>query len=200
MSRYDKQITDLERRVSNSVLVGQVSKVDHAKGRYRVKVGDLETDWIPMATRRAGNTSEYSSYEAGEQVVMASPSGDLSQAVVIGAVATGETQAADKGTTHRIKYPDGTVVEYDHEAKRYKMDVASGGSFEMNIGGGASVVGSGNGLTFTASKHTFQGDIEVNGDVQFNGSSVRHNSKNIGDTHRHQDVTPGPGNTGVPLA
>jgi phage baseplate assembly protein V len=148
--RYDKEITDLKRRVSNSVVVGVVSKVDHQKGRYRVKAGELESDWIPMATPRAGKTSIYSSFEEGEQVVLASPSGDLSQAVILGAVATGTTQAGDKGNLHRIKYPDGTVITYDHEAKKYTMDVAEGGSFALNIGGGVSFVAEGGKLTIKA--------------------------------------------------
>lgn len=185
--RYDKEITDLKRRVSNSVLVGKISSVDHEKGRYRVKAGELESDWIPMTTPRAGKTSHYSSFEEGEQVILASPSGDLSQAVIIGAVSTGETQAGDKGNLHRVKYPDGTVVEYDHEAKRYKMDVASGGSFELNIGGGASVVGSGGGLKLTAP-----------GAIELESAELKHNGKNIGDTHEHTGVVPGGGLSGPP--
>ena len=124
--------------------------VDHEKGRYRVKVGDLESDWVPMASPRAGKTSIYSSFEEGEQVVMASPSGDLSQGVVLAAIATGETQAGKKGNTHVIKYPDGTTVEYDHESHGYKMSVAAGGSFAMTIGGGVTFSASGGGMTIDA--------------------------------------------------
>jgi phage baseplate assembly protein V len=190
--RYDKEITDLKRRVSNSVLVGKISSVDHEKGRYRVTAGELESDWIPMTTPRAGKTSHYSSFEEGEQVILASPSGDLSQAVIIGAVSTGETQAGDKGNLHRVKYPDGTVVEYDHEAKRYKMDVASGGGFQLNIGGGASIVASGEGVTI-------KGNIKLEGPVEIVGASVTHNGKNIGDDHIHTGVLHGGDVSGPPV-
>jgi phage baseplate assembly protein V len=189
--RYDKEITDLKRRVSNSVLVGKISSVDHEKGRYRVTAGELVSDWIPMTTPRAGRTSHYSSFEVGEQVILASPSGDMSQAVIIGAVSTGETQAGDAGNLHRIKYPDGTVVEYDHEAKRYKMDVASGGGFQLNIGGGASIVASGEEITI-------KGNIKLEGPVEIFGEKLEHNSKNVGDDHEHTGVVPGGGLTGPP--
>ncbi|MCB5201718.1 phage baseplate assembly protein V [Neorhizobium sp. T786] len=184
--KYDKRLADIERRVSNGIVIGTVSSVDHEKGRYRVKAGELETDWIPMATPRAGKTSIYSSYEEGEQVILASQSGDLSQAVILGAVATGETQAGTKGNTHVIKYPDGTTVEYDHEAKSYKMDVAEGGAFSLNIGGGASITGSGDGLKIKA------------GSIELESATLTHNGKNIGDDHTHKDVTRGTDETGPP--
>jgi phage baseplate assembly protein V len=186
--RHDADITDLKRRVSNSVIVGTVSQVDHEKGRYRVKAGDLESDWIPMTQPRAGKTSHYSSLEEGEQVLMGSPSGDLSQAVIIGAIATQDTQAADKGNVHRIKYPDGTTIEYDHEAKRYKLDVAEGGSFELSLGGGASIVATGSGL-----------DLIAPGRVTIKSSELFHNAKNVGDTHEHTDVLKGGDITGPPV-
>lgn len=182
----EKRFADIERRISNGVVIGTVSAVDHKQGRYRVKAGELESDWIPMTTPRAGKTSIYSSYEEGEQVILASPSGDLSQAVILGAIATTATQAGEKGSTHRIKYPDGTVVEYDHEAKSYKMDVAEGGSFSLSIGGGASVNGSGDGLELVAP-----------GRVTIRSSELFHNSKNIGDTHGHISAPPGP--PGAPI-
>jgi phage baseplate assembly protein V len=185
-SRFDADITDLKRRVSNSVMLGTVSQVDHEKGRYRVKAGDLESDWLPMAQARAGKTSYYSSYEAGEQVIMASPSGDLSQAVIIGAVATQSTQAGDKGNIHRIKYPDGTTVEYDHEAKRYKMDVAEGGGFELNIGGGASISGSGDALKLKA------------GAIELESGTLTHNGVDISEHHVHTKVLQGGDLSGPP--
>lgn len=186
VNRYDKEITDLKRRVSNGVVVGKIMAVDHEKGRYRLEAGDLESDWLPMSTPRAGKTSIYSSYEEGEQVVLVSPSGDLSQAVIIGAVATGETQAGDKGNIHRIKYPDGTVVEYDHEAKRYKMDVADGGSFELNIGGGATIVGSGDTLTLKA------------GAIKLESATLTHNDVDISEHHVHTKVLQGGDLSGPP--
>ncbi|MDH0640613.1 phage baseplate assembly protein V [Pseudomonas sp. GD03860] len=42
------------------------------------------------------------------------------------------------------------------------------------------------------------GDLEVIGNVQTTGT-ITNNGKNIGSTHQHNGVTPGSGNTGVPV-
>lgn len=42
------------------------------------------------------------------------------------------------------------------------------------------------------------GGLEIEADVKITGSSVKHNNKNIGSTHRHDGVEPGGGNTGEP--
>lgn len=192
MTGRNTEITDLKRRVSNAVIVGVVSSVDHKKHRYRVKAGDLESDWLPMTTSRAGGTRTYSSLTKGEQVVVAAPNGDLSQGIIIGSLATNDTQAADAGNVHRTVYDDGTVIDYDHDAKSYTMTVAEGGSFTLQMAGGAQVIADGNAITHKAAKHTFEGEVE------FVGSSVTHNGVNIGDTHKHTGVQPGSAQTGLP--
>ncbi|MER9506040.1 phage baseplate assembly protein V [Mesorhizobium sp. M0579] len=185
LERREKDITEIERRVSNTVIVGKVSQVDHKKARYRVKAGEFESDWLPFTSARAGNTKTYDSLDVGEQVVMVSPSGDPSQAVIVGSIATQAKQAADKGNIHRTVYPDGTVVEYDDEAKAYKMDVAEGGSYALNIGGGASIHASGDGLK-----------IKAPGGIEIESATLTHNGKDISETHRHTGVDPGNSNTG----
>lgn len=193
--KYDKRIADLERRTSNGAILGVISQVDHEKGRYRVKSGELESDWIPKTEARAGNTKIYSSYEEGEQVLVLSPSGDLSQGVIVGAVAKQETQAADKGNIHRTVYPDGTVVEYDHEAKALKTAIAEGGSFSMAIGGGVSISASGGSLTIDAP----DGVTITASEIALESSTLTHNGKNVGHDHKHKDVLPGPALTGPPV-
>ncbi|WP_321336570.1 phage baseplate assembly protein V [Breoghania sp.] len=192
--RRDAEITDLHRRQSSALVIGYVSDVDHKKARYRVAVGDLKTDWLPMVQRRAGDRREYTSLSAGEQVLVASPGGEMSQGVIVGSISTNETQPADKGNIHRTIYPDGTVVEYDHEAKAYSMEVANGGSFTMKIGGGVSIEAKGDKLKIAA-----PGGIEMTGEVlDVNTTDINHNSINIGETHRHTEVVRGAQLSGPP--
>lgn len=47
-------------------------------------------------------------------------------------------------------------------------------------------------------KLVIDGDLIVHGAVDITGARVTHNDKNIGSTHRHHDVEPGPALTGVP--
>ncbi|WP_375637356.1 phage baseplate assembly protein V, partial [Bartonella sp. AP152HLJHH] len=113
LERRDKEITDLKRRVANMVVVGKISHVDHKNARYRVKSGNLVSDWIPDTQARAGKTCSYEGRDIGEQVIVVSSSGDLSQGVIVGSLHTDANQAADKGSIHRTIYPDGTSLEYD---------------------------------------------------------------------------------------
>lgn len=50
------------------------------------------------------------------------------------------------------------------------------------------------GVTITAAG----GKLTIDADVQINGSSLRHNAKNVGDTHLHGGVVPGGADTDVP--
>lgn len=194
VERRDRDITDLARRVSNAVLVGRVSRVDHEKARYRVKAGDIETDWLPFTSARAGGTRTYDSLTVGEQVIAVSPSGDLSQAVIVGALATAETQAATDGAVHRTVFDDGTIIDYNHDTHEHRVALADGGSSTVSVGG----------MTFRLSEAGMR--VEIGGFVldvsaaglAMTGGQVTHDGKNIGSDHVHTDVVPGPANTGPP--
>ncbi len=96
LERRDKEITDLKRRVANMVVVGKISHVDHKNARYRIKSGNLVSDWIPDKQARAGKTRSYEGRDIGEQVIVISSSGDLSQGVIVGSLHTDANQAAEK--------------------------------------------------------------------------------------------------------
>lgn len=194
--KYDQRIADLERRVSGIVLIGKVSQVEEEKGRFRIKSGDLESDWLPMASPRAGTTKTYSHFSQDEQVVVVSPSGDMSQGVIVSAISTGETQASDKANIHRTVYPDGTVSEYDHEAKSMKTTIADGGSFETTIGGGVSVKANGSTLEMTTPGTV---TIDAAGGISFKSPTLTHNDIDISYLHKHTDVVAGPDLTGPPV-
>lgn len=193
--KYDQRIADLERRVSGMIFIGKVASLDEEKGRFRIQHGDLESDWLPMASPRAGSTKTYSHFSEGEQVIAVSPSGDMSQAVIMSAVSTEETQASDKANIHKTVYPDGTTVEYDHEAKSMKTTIADGGSFESTIGGGVSLKATGSTLEITT-----PGNISLNasGGIALTSATLTHNGKDISDQHKHTDVMSGPALTGPP--
>lgn len=186
-NKYDQRLADLERRVAGMVFTGTISKLDEEKGRYQIKSGELESDWLPMASPRAGTTKTYSHFSEGEQVVAVSPSGDMSQAIVMSAVSTESTQASDKANVHKTVYPDGTVVEYDHNSHSMKTTIADGGSFETTIGGGVSIKANGGEL-----------EISTPGGIALRSATLTHNDVNIGYQHKHLDVVAGPDLTGFP--
>lgn len=59
-------------------------------------------------------------------------------------------------------------------------------------------VSGGNITLATGGNLILNGDLTVNGNVNFAGGTVQHNGTDIGDTHTHGGVQVGPGNTGAP--
>ncbi|WP_375695278.1 phage baseplate assembly protein V [Bartonella sp. AC90GZZY] len=227
LERRDKEITDLKRRVANMVVVGKISHVDHKNARYRVKTGGLISDWIPDTQARAGKTRSYEGRDVGEQVIVVSSSGDLSQGMIVGSIHTDANQAADKGSIHRTIYPDGTSLEYDDEQNTYALNIKSGGKFILTISDGVSLKGDAGKLELSApegikitSERDFSlkakggislkagGDISLNSNdslslhsgnnVSIHSSSLKHNGTNVGATHVHGGVYPGGSMTGGP--
>ncbi|WP_375610723.1 MULTISPECIES: phage baseplate assembly protein V [unclassified Bartonella] len=227
LERRDKEITDLKRRVANMVVVGKISHVDHKNARYRVKTGGLVSVWIPDTQARAGKTRSYEGRDIGEQVIVVSSSGDLSQGMIVGSIHTDANQAADKGSIHRTIYPDGTSLEYDDEQNTYALNIKSGGKFILTISDGVSLKGDVGKLELSAPegiKITSErdlslkakggislkagGDISLNSNdslslhsgnnVSIHSSSLKHNGTNVGATHVHGGVYSGGSMTGGP--
>jgi phage baseplate assembly protein gpV len=157
------RIEELERRHANLMRPGKVTEVDHAKGLVKVKVGDLDSQWVPW-TETAGAIKTWTPPSVGQQVHLFSPSGEPGQGWVMAAGFSDEnTQPHDKGAEHKFVIGDTSVF----------------------LTGAKAVI--------TAT------DIEFNGKVQVNGTQIKHNTKNIGDDHKHTGVTPGGGITDIPV-
>ncbi|MCZ2203996.1 phage baseplate assembly protein V [Bartonella sp. A05] len=211
IERRDKEITDLKRRVANMVVVGKISHADHKNARYRVQSGSIVSDWLADCQARAGQTRVYEGRDIGEQVVVVSSSGDLSQGIIVGSIHTDSNQAADKGCIHRTIYPDGTTIEYNDETNSYGINIKSNGKFILTISDGVSIKGDGGKLELIASEDlkimskrdlTLSAggkiSLKASGDVSINSSGLRHNSTNVGNSHIHGGVQTGGGITGGP--
>lgn len=173
---------EILRRISNLVRLGSIAQVDHDAARVRVYSGELTTGWLPWIESRAGSIRTWSPPAVGEQVVIFSPGGDMAAAVVL----TGIYQAAypapsdGAGVWHAV-FPDGAVLKYDHEAQH----------LTANLPGSAEIT--------AVSGITINADTTINGSVAFNGNSVTHNGKNIGDDHGHSGVMAGSDISGGPV-
>ncbi len=108
-------IADLRRRIDNLLRLGTVEEV--RAGECRVKSGELLTNWRPYLTQRAGSARTSWRPTKGEQVLLLSLSGDVTNAYVLPALNCDEfPEPDDHPTRHRTIYPDGAVIEYDPEA------------------------------------------------------------------------------------
>jgi len=184
-------IPDMLRRLLNIVRPGEVSKVDYAKARIRVKHGDLESNWIPWATGRAGGNKIWSPPEVGEQVLMLSPGGDMSRAIAVVGIFSDDNEAnGDSGDLFRMTFKNGTVIEYDREANELKATLKAGGKATIEASGGITLKGD---ITLDGSI-TLTGDIDLNGALTAQGNVI---SLGTGapvtlSTHMHPTAAVGP--------
>jgi len=105
---------DLNRRIESLIRLGTIDQVDHAARKLRVKTGGLLTGWLPWPAEVGRNYRRWRPLRTGTQVVLACPSGDPAQAVIIQIL---YTSALDAPSTHPdidlIEFDDGTVIQYD---------------------------------------------------------------------------------------
>ena len=47
-------LNDLARRLANIIRLGQIFEIDYEAAKARIKIGDLETDWLPWTTAIVG--------------------------------------------------------------------------------------------------------------------------------------------------
>lgn len=166
MSSYE--LGELGRQMANLVRIGTISELDEASARVKVSAAGLTTDWLPWSASRAGNTRQWSPPRVGEQVVLASPYGDLGQAVVIGSLFSDDKPApATSKDQETTVYPDGSTVDYNSATNTLTVTVAGSGNVVINCKV-ATVVAETSVTLDTPSTHC-TGDLQVDGALSFGG-------------------------------
>lgn len=112
-------LVELSRLVENLIRIGTIHSVDHVKRRCRVQSGALVTQWLAWIEQRAGETTTWNPPTVGEQAVVFSPSGEPGNGIVFYGVPSDviDTPSHDP-VMHIVKFPDGAVLSYDHDASR----------------------------------------------------------------------------------
>ncbi len=179
------QATDTERRLANLVMIGTVAEADYPGRRYRVRAGNILTAWLKYSGSRAGALRVWSPLTVGEQVIVASPSGDLAQGVILGSIESGANPSpGSDGGTINVVFPDGSTLDFGGGELSFQTAAAvkiKAASIEMEAGQ----------ITIKGPVEQSGGEITAESDVVAAGISLV--------THVHSGVTPGPGMTGPPL-
>lgn len=153
----NEDLIDLLRRLENLIRIGTIIDVD-LSGEiplYRVKTGELETDWIAATTQRAGTAKKSHAYTKGEQVVLMAPSGDMGAAMISHALNSDVNPYPDNHPTRdRTVYPDGAIIEYDPSSGA--LDVT--GIQRITIQAGVLV-------TIDCPESKFTGNVEIDGNA-----------------------------------
>lgn len=207
---YD--MSEMHRMLTNIVRIGAVKSVDLENRRVKVAVAGCITDWLPWGTARAGKTRNWSPPDVGEQVVLLSPFGDLSQAVVGPSIYQDKFDApGDSADNNTVLFPDGSTIDYNSETNTYSVNIVQGGNVIINCVNATvnaidritlkspETVCTGN-LTVAKSLTMGQegGTATMKGDVSFDGGTITHNGKNIGSDHKHGGVQSGGSKTDGP--
>lgn len=184
-----QRVQSLERRAAGAQRYGSVVDVDYAKRLMRVRIGGTDAEpylspWIPWAETAsgAGGVNVAWNPKPGQNVVLSAPGGDLQQAVATPFTWSDEhASPSSSGDEAVLRYGQSKITIKGDQAV---TEVGAAKITQTNDGvtievGGVSVAITAGGLTVT-------------------GGMVKHNAANIGDTHVHGGILPGPANTGVP--
>lgn len=121
--------------MENLARMGTVVEVRHSKpARCRVKLGDNTTDWLPwIAGRAAGKQgSKWWPPVNGEQCMVLSPGGDLSQGVaLLGAYSDSMDAPSDGAGVDRTQWSEKDWAEY--RAGRHTIHMEEGIKLEVGM-------------------------------------------------------------------
>jgi phage baseplate assembly protein V len=195
-------IAELTRRIDNLLRIGTVAEV---KGdSCRVKTGELLTQYRPFFTRRAGSAKTSWRPTIGEQVMLLSLSGDLTNAYILPALYSDENpEPDDNDHRDRTIYPDGAVIEYDPDTSALKVSgikTATVQASELVTINCPNAVFTGN--VRVQKKLTVDEGAAVTGVISHNGKMTNSGGVSIDGiefgTHKHGGVDTGPGTSGGP--
>lgn len=173
-----QRIANVERTLNNMSRPGTVYERDHEKG-VRFKIAEdsdgnpVLTSWVQPPDNNKGKRSRFLP-DIGAQALIFTPPGFESAATF---VPMSHHEASQNPATDA----DDTVIFDDGEVR---IGV-KGGVLQIKAGSSSIVVENGK-ITANATN------------IQNNGSSVKHNTKEIGAAHTHNGVTPGLGITQDP--
>jgi phage baseplate assembly protein gpV len=121
---------EADRRIANMFNVGVVTALDAGATAARVRIGDLVTPPLPVMALRAGGMQVWWMPTAGEQVVVAAPSGDLAQGVIVGSIHAGNAPGSD---------PDVPVIDLRGGKLEFRGDIEMTG--KLTVTGPIDVTG-----------------------------------------------------------
>ena len=129
-------LNDLGRRLANIIRIGTISEIDFETAKARVKIGDLETNWLPWINSNSGNNNSWNPPEIDEQVIILSPSGELNQAVILPSLYKSNA-SGNLPNIQSITYKDGSKVSFDHNSGNLTLDIK--GNTTIKVTGNAEI-------------------------------------------------------------
>jgi len=202
---------------------GIVREVDGKRGLARVEIEDQDgvvSWWLNVNQELASRSRSYLMPEVGAQVnCLTDERGE--EGVILGAFYS-DVDVPPTTNVAQIKRDmrGGRVETYDKDSGEYHLaqtakhvtDIGAahfkitpdkilaqlGGAFIEIIDGQITLSAGGSTLIIGGGTIASSGNFSHQGNAHFNGSSLRHNDKNVGSDHIHSGVEPGGGTSSVP--
>ena len=160
---FDEQdgyaLSDLAKRLSNIIRIGAIFEINHQTAKARVKIGELETDFLPWANSNSGSNNSWNPPEIDEQVIILSPSGDLSQAVILPSLYKNNASDSDQNIKS-ITYQDGSKISFNVSSGTLYLDLK--GDVAIKVVGNANIEGDNINIT-GSSNITLDGNVNLGG-------------------------------------
>jgi len=175
------ELSEINRILAGLIRIGTVIELSGSK--VRVKCGDNTTPFIPWLTEAADGDTNWRPPKKGAQVVVLSPGGDPAQGVVLRSIYQAQASAPATGPdVDRMKYADGTVIEYNRATSTLTATLTGSGNVNVTVGGssvkmntsGLTLASNGKSLKIDAGGLTIVGPVkQTGGDITSDGVSVQ---------------------------
>lgn len=137
----------MARAIAGVIIIATIDQVNNEKRLLRCKSGDLLTAWLPWPADMGRNYIRHRPLAVGQQVILASHAGDLTQATVIGMLYTSDrVQEELSEDIDVIEYNDGSNIRYDSKNQKYDIIVSgqnvtiSKDEIKASLSGSASIL------------------------------------------------------------
>lgn len=134
------QVNDLSRRLDNMITPGKVSAVSDDGKQIKVKHGSCETPFIKWFCLYCGDVTDYRAPSVNESVLLLNIGGgdDTSLCYALVGLPSDDFDLGDVNIDEHIrKYPDGTIIKYNHKQKSLTADLV--GTATINTEGKTTV-------------------------------------------------------------
>jgi len=142
-------LNDLGRRLANIIRLGQIFEIDYEVAKARVKIGDLETDWLPWVASNSGANNNWNPPEIDEQVIILSPGGELNQGIILPSLYRGNALESSRDI-QSVTFADGSKISFNHTNGNLDLDIK--GNTNIKVAGNAQI---------EASNITLKGNVNL---------------------------------------
>ena len=131
------RLAELERRLNNIIRVFTIIELDEVNRVIRLESGENKTDWLPWPASTGRNFVNWRPLKKGQQMVLGSVGGDLSQALIIGEIYSDEVlPPREDKAVDIVRFSNGDFVERNSDTGKAKIVIAGG----LEIKGGSSTI------------------------------------------------------------